>query len=50
MHVFMDYSVIKRVIYIYTFFLVKTGGWGGGNELSLRFIILLLHDLYCVFQ
>ena len=29
--------------YIYTFFLVKTRG---GNELNLRFIILLLHGLY----
>ena len=30
-------------------FLVKSGGWGG-NELSLRFIILLTHGLYCVFS
>ena len=29
-------------------FLVKSGG-GGGNELSLRFIILLTHGLSCVF-
>ena len=26
------------------------GGGGGDNELSLRFIILLLHGLYCVFS
>ena len=35
-----------NVLFIH-FFLVK---WGGGNELSLRFIILLLHGLSCVFQ
>ena len=45
MHVFTDYYVIQT--FLYTFFLVKTGG--GGNELSLRFIILLLHGLSCVF-
>ena len=41
-----DFKVIfKR--FLYTFFLVKGGG--GVNELSLRFIILLLHGLSCVF-
>ena len=29
--------------------LVKSGGEGGVNELSLRFIILLPHGLLCVF-
>ena len=31
-------------------FLVKSGGGGRGNELSLRFIILLTHGLFCVLQ
>ena len=35
---------------VYTFFSVETGGGGGDNDLSLRFIILLLHGLSCVFQ
>ena len=33
--------------FILCFFLVKSGG--GGNELRLRFIILLTHGLSCVF-
>ena len=37
---------ISSVINIYTF-LVKSGG--GVNKLSLRFIILLTHGLFCVF-
>ena len=28
---------------------MKTGGGGGGDELSLRFIVLLLNGLFCVF-
>ena len=42
------YSVNQRIVY--TFFSSETGGGGGDNERSLRFIILLLHGLSCVFQ
>ena len=38
---------ISSVIQLYAF-LVKSGG-GGVNELSLWFIILLPHGLFCVF-
>ena len=45
MHVFMNYYVIKLLLYIF-----YSENWGGGgNELSLRFIILLLHGLFCAF-
>ena len=33
---------------VYTFFSSEMGG--GGIELNLQFIILLLHGLSCVFQ
>ena len=42
---FINYSEIYHILY--TFFPVKKGG--GGYEHSLRFIILLLHGLSCVF-
>ena len=45
MHVFMDYYVIQT-FFIYLF---SSENRGGVNELSLRFIILLLHGLSCVF-
>ena len=36
-----------QTFFIYVF--SSENGGGGGNELSLRFIILLLHGLSCVF-
>ena len=40
-------------IYIFAWFILRffseIGGGGGGNELSLRFIILLTHGLSCAF-
>ena len=44
---FMTYSEIKRNLY--TFSNEIGGEGGGGNELSLRFIVLLLHGHSCVF-
>ena len=46
MHVFMDYYVIQA-FFIYVFSSENRGG--GVNELSVWFIILLLHGLSCVF-
>ena len=47
------YIYISNVNNISVFFyeiLWGGGGGGGDNELSLRFIILLTHGLFCVLQ
>ena len=35
------------MVLLYVFSDIK--GWGGGDELSFRFIVLLLNGLFCVF-
>ena len=47
---FMSDIYISSVINIYVFFFFFKSGGGGDNELSLRFIILLTHGLFCVLQ
>ena len=39
---------LPNVVQLYVFFLMKSGG--RGDELSLRFIIFLIHGLYGVFR
>ena len=45
---FMIYSQLRAWCFIHTFNEIWVGWGGGGNELSLRFIVLLLHGLLCV--
>ena len=45
--IYFNLKITYLALFKYTFFLVKYGG--AGNELSLRFIILLTHGLFCVF-
>ena len=45
----MIHTVILNVFILRLFYEIRGGGGGGDDELSLRFIVLLLHGLFCAF-